>query len=52
MKSEIAKRETPEEKKLRKKLAELAELEGRLGENELEKSIWGMSMKKIFRQNG
>jgi len=36
MKNEIAKRETPEERELRKKLAELAELEGRLGEKELE----------------
>jgi len=36
MKNEITKRETPEERELRKKLAELAELEGRLGEKELE----------------
>lgn len=36
MKNEITKRETPEEKELRKKLAELAELKGRLGEKELE----------------
>lgn len=35
MKNEIAKRETPEERELRKKLAELAELEGRLGKQEL-----------------
>lgn len=36
MKTEIAKRETPEERELRKKLAELTELEGRLGEKELD----------------
>jgi CII-binding regulator of phage lambda lysogenization HflD len=36
MKQEITKRVTPEEKELRKKLVQLAELEGRLGENELE----------------
>ncbi len=36
MKNEIAKRETPEERELRKKLAELTELEGRLGKKELE----------------
>ena len=36
MKNEIAKKETPEERELRKKLAELAELEGILGEKELE----------------
>jgi len=36
MKTEIVKKEKPEEKELRKKLAELAELEGRLGEKELE----------------
>jgi len=36
MKNEIVQRETPEERELRKKLAELAELEGRLGEKELE----------------
>jgi len=36
MKNEIAKRETPEERELRKKLAELTELEERLGKKELE----------------
>ena len=36
MKSEIAKRETPEEREERKKLAELKILEARLGEKELE----------------
>jgi len=36
MKNEIAKRETPEERELRKKRADLADLEDKLGEKELE----------------
>ena len=36
MKNEIVKRETPEERELRKKLTELTKIEGRWGEKELE----------------
>ena len=36
MENQVTKRETPEEKELRKKQAELKDLEDRLGEKELE----------------